>query len=106
MVHPLPNPLSPLTVASANFHIVLSFSVFIFISFSVYSILFSLYIMICDFSQEFVACQDDRDPGVLILSPFAGAGGLMQEALQVRPPSQLVGTYVVLITSRKSKFMQ
>ena len=34
-------------------------------------------------AKEFVACQDDKDPGVLILSPFAGAGGLMQEALQV-----------------------
>lgn len=36
-------------------------------------------------AKEFVACQDDKDPGVLILSPFAGAGGLMQEALQVNP---------------------
>ena len=36
-------------------------------------------------AQEFVACQDENDPGVLILSPFAGAGGLMQEALQVNP---------------------
>lgn len=35
-------------------------------------------------AKEFVACQSDDDPGVLILSPFAGAGGLMQEALQVR----------------------
>ena len=34
-------------------------------------------------AKEFVACQDDDDPGVLILSPFAGAGGIMQEALQV-----------------------
>ncbi len=34
-------------------------------------------------AKEFVACQNDDDPGVLILSPFAGAGGLMQEALQV-----------------------
>ncbi len=55
--------------------------------------IFFLYIIVCDFSQEFVACQDDRDPGVLILSPFAGAGGLMQEALQVSPPSQLVGLH-------------
>lgn len=39
---------------------------------------------LCSIFQEFVACQDDKDPGVLILSPFAGAGGLMQEALQVR----------------------
>merc|ERR1719173_251607 len=37
------------------------------------------------YAQEFVACQDENDPGVLILSPFAGAGGLMQEALQVNP---------------------
>lgn len=34
-------------------------------------------------AKEFVACQDEEDPGVLILSPFAGAGPLMQEALQV-----------------------
>ena len=33
-------------------------------------------------AKEFVACRV-REPGVLILSPFAGAGGLMQEALQV-----------------------
>jgi hypothetical protein len=78
---------------STNFHIVLSSSVFYIYFISVYCILFSLYIMICDFSQEFVACQDDRDPGVLILSPFAGAGGLMQEALQVSHPSQLVSMY-------------
>jgi len=36
-------------------------------------------------AKEFVACQEESDPGVLILSPFAGAGGLMQEALQVNP---------------------
>ena len=36
-------------------------------------------------AKEFVACQGEEDPGVLILSPFAGAGGLMQEALQVNP---------------------
>ena len=36
-------------------------------------------------AKEFVACQPEQDPGVLILSPFAGAGGLMQEALQVNP---------------------
>ena len=34
-------------------------------------------------AKEFVACQPEQDPGVLILSPFAGAGGYMQEALQV-----------------------
>ena len=26
-------------------------------------------------AKEFVASQDDKNPGVLILSPFAGAGG-------------------------------
>ncbi len=30
-----------------------------------------------------MACQKDESPGVLILSPFAGAGGLMHEALMV-----------------------
>ena len=35
-------------------------------------------------AKEFVACRV-RDPGVLILSPFAGAGGMMQEALLVNP---------------------
>ena len=28
--------------------------------------------------QEFVACQTE-EPGVLVLSPFAGAGGMMHE---------------------------
>lgn len=36
-------------------------------------------------AKEFVACQHDDDPGVLVLSPFAGAGGLMQEALLANP---------------------
>ncbi|ODN05304.1 Bifunctional trehalose-6-phosphate synthase/phosphatase [Orchesella cincta] len=36
-------------------------------------------------AKEFVACQNLSDPGVLILSPFAGAGGMMQEALIVNP---------------------
>ena len=35
-------------------------------------------------AKEFVACQVD-EPGVLILSPFAGAGEMMQEALHVNP---------------------
>ena len=35
-------------------------------------------------AKEFVACRVD-EPGVLILSPFAGAGEMMQEALQVNP---------------------
>ena len=36
-------------------------------------------------AKEFVACQTDDNPGVLILSPFAGAGGLMHEALMANP---------------------
>ena len=35
-------------------------------------------------AKEFVACQI-ADPGVLILSPFAGAGEMMLEALLVNP---------------------
>ncbi len=35
-------------------------------------------------AKEFVACRV-REPGVLILSPFAGAGEMMHEALHVNP---------------------
>ena len=35
-------------------------------------------------AKEFVACRT-KHPGVLILSPFAGAGETMQEALSVNP---------------------
>ena len=35
-------------------------------------------------AKEFVACRT-KCPGVLILSPFAGAGETMQEALSVNP---------------------
>lgn len=35
-------------------------------------------------AKEYVACQI-KEPGVLILSPFAGAGGMMHEALVVNP---------------------
>ena len=35
-------------------------------------------------AKEFCACQIE-DPGVLILSPFAGAGEMMHEALIVNP---------------------
>lgn len=35
-------------------------------------------------AKEYVACQGD-DPGVLVLSPFAGASVHMSEALQVNP---------------------
>ena len=36
-------------------------------------------------SNTLQAAQDDENPGVLILSPFAGAGGLMHEALMANP---------------------
>ena len=50
-------------------------------------------------AKEFVACQDDDDPGVLILSPFAGAGGIMQEALQVSGALQIYRQSVVFAPS-------
>ena len=36
------------------------------------------------FPSQLVDCRT-REPGVLILSPFAGAGGMMHEALLVNP---------------------
>lgn len=36
-------------------------------------------------AKEFVACQINIPPGVLIVSPFAGAGETMQEALICNP---------------------
>jgi trehalose 6-phosphate synthase len=39
-------------------------------------------------AKEFIAAQDERDPGVLILSRFAGAAAQMREALIVNPFSQ------------------
>jgi trehalose 6-phosphate synthase len=39
-------------------------------------------------AKEFVAAQDEADPGVLILSRFAGAAQQMREALIVNPFSQ------------------
>jgi trehalose 6-phosphate synthase len=36
-------------------------------------------------AKEFVAAQDPDDPGVLVLSRFAGAAEQMQEALLVNP---------------------
>jgi trehalose 6-phosphate synthase len=38
-------------------------------------------------AKEFVAAQDPEDPGVLILSRFAGAAEQMTEALIVNPHS-------------------
>lgn len=39
-------------------------------------------------AKEFVAAQDEADPGVLILSRFAGAAAQMREAIIVNPFSQ------------------
>jgi trehalose 6-phosphate synthase len=36
-------------------------------------------------AKEFVAAQDPDDPGVLILSPMAGAAEELRSALQVNP---------------------
>lgn len=36
-------------------------------------------------AKEFVACQINTPPGVLIVSPFAGAGEMMHEALICNP---------------------
>jgi trehalose 6-phosphate synthase len=39
-------------------------------------------------AKEFVAAQDEHDPGVLVLSRFAGAAMQLKEALVVNPFSQ------------------
>ena len=39
-------------------------------------------------AKEFVAAQDENDPGVLVLSRFAGAAAQMKDALIVNPFSQ------------------
>jgi trehalose-6-phosphate synthase len=39
-------------------------------------------------AKEFVAAQDEADPGVLVLSRFAGAAAQMKDALIVNPFSQ------------------
>jgi len=36
-------------------------------------------------AKEYVAAQDEADPGVLVLSRFAGAAQQMREALLVNP---------------------
>lgn len=36
-------------------------------------------------AKEYVAAQDPEDPGVLVLSPFAGAAHELKDALQVNP---------------------
>jgi trehalose 6-phosphate synthase len=39
-------------------------------------------------AKEFVAAQDEADPGVLVLSRFAGAAAQMKDAFIVNPFSQ------------------
>jgi trehalose 6-phosphate synthase len=39
-------------------------------------------------AKEYVAAQDPEDPGVLVLSQFAGAAAEMREALIVNPYDQ------------------
>jgi trehalose 6-phosphate synthase len=36
-------------------------------------------------AKEYVAAQDEKDPGVLVLSKFAGAADDLEEALIVNP---------------------
>jgi trehalose 6-phosphate synthase len=46
-------------------------------------------------AKEYVACQDPEQPGVLILSRFAGAAAECAEALQVNPyDPEAVGTAI------------
>jgi trehalose 6-phosphate synthase len=39
-------------------------------------------------AKEYIAAQDEADPGVLVLSRFAGAAAQMKDALIVNPFSQ------------------
>lgn len=55
-------------------------------------------------AKEFVACQINKPPGVLILSPFAGAGEMMHEALICNPyelddAAEVIHRYVKLLTN-------
>lgn len=59
-------------------------------------------------AKEFVACQVTNSPGVLIVSPFAGASGTMQEAL-ISNPYDLVETAEILnkaLTMSETEKMQ
>lgn len=52
-------------------------------------------------AKEFVACQINKPPGVLIVSPFAGAGEMMHEALICNPyelddAAEVIHRYVLL----------
>lgn len=46
-------------------------------------------------AKEFVACQINPTPGVLVVSPFAGAGETMHEAL-ICNPYEIIGASEVL----------
>lgn len=53
-------------------------------------------------AKEFVACQINKPPGVLILSPFAGAGEMMHEALICNPyelddAAEVIHRYIELL---------
>jgi trehalose 6-phosphate synthase len=51
-------------------------------------------------AKEYVACQDQEDPGVLILSRFAGAAAELKVALLVNPyDSESVGSAIELALS-------
>ena len=51
-------------------------------------------------AKEYVAAQDPANPGVLILSQFAGAAEQMGEALIVNPhdPEQMAGAMLTALT--------
>jgi len=46
-------------------------------------------------AKEYVAAQDERDPGVLILSEFAGAARQMKEALIVNPMDKVAMAHAI-----------
>jgi trehalose-6-phosphate synthase len=58
-------------------------------------------------AKEYVACQID-DPGVLIISPFTGAGETMNEALLVNPletGANLIFFFALLFLQNKFIFL-
>lgn len=60
-------------------------------------------------AKEFVACQINTPPGVLIVSPFAGAGEMMHEALICNPyeigeAAEVIHRCVISICSFYNKF--
>jgi trehalose 6-phosphate synthase len=51
-------------------------------------------------AKEFVAAQDPDDPGVLVLSNFAGAAAQMSEAVLVNPysPEEIADALALALT--------